>query len=359
MVSYRPISTEAGKIFSFHRKISPDPQTEADIRAQHFIATSLRRRFTNLHIVGEEDLEDTSNTLLQKLVDECIDLDTTFYAGKDGDVPPLLRELDADDVTVWIDPLDGTKEYTLGVVENVTTLIGISYRGFSLAGVIAIPFCNQLIAAGMGVGLHVEGDLSIQPSCHIPPIQAMQIHPYWRLYLPASGSAAPPIPATPSPGPLVKHTNSTPPPTIVTSRSHMTPQITALLSSLNIGQVLRVGGAGNKGVKIITGAADAYVFPQTGTKRWDICAVQAVLEACGGQLTNSYGQIYGYYRDDAAAKVWLRECARAELDASALEGVVEGAKIYLNDNGVLASLKRVVHSSLTLPRESASQFARM
>lgn len=25
---------------------------------------------------------------------------------------------------MWVDPLDGTKEYTLGNVENVTTLIG-------------------------------------------------------------------------------------------------------------------------------------------------------------------------------------------------------------------------------------------
>lgn len=34
-------------------------------------------------------------------------------------------------------------------------------------------------------------------------------------------------------------------------------------------------------IMLLEGAADAYVFPSLGTKKWDTCAPQAILEAAG------------------------------------------------------------------------------
>ena len=43
---------------------------------------------------------------------------------------------------VWVDPLDGTKEYTLGydVAHEVTVLIGVAWNGRPIAGVVNQPF---------------------------------------------------------------------------------------------------------------------------------------------------------------------------------------------------------------------------
>lgn len=47
---------------------------------------------------------------------------------------------------VWVDPLDGTKEYTLGpdVSHEVTVLIGVAWNGKPIAGVVNQPFANHL-----------------------------------------------------------------------------------------------------------------------------------------------------------------------------------------------------------------------
>ena len=44
-------------------------------------------------------------------------------------IPHNFQKVDLKDICVFIDPLDGTKEFTVGNLEGVITLIGISYRG--------------------------------------------------------------------------------------------------------------------------------------------------------------------------------------------------------------------------------------
>ena len=43
---------------------------------------------------------------------------------------------------VWVDPLDGTKEFTQGLLDHVTVLIGLSWQGKSIGGVIHQPYFN-------------------------------------------------------------------------------------------------------------------------------------------------------------------------------------------------------------------------
>ena len=47
---------------------------------------------------------------------------------------------DVGDLTVWVDPLDATKEYTEGHLDHVTVLIGIAFGDDAVAGVIHQPF---------------------------------------------------------------------------------------------------------------------------------------------------------------------------------------------------------------------------
>jgi 3'(2'), 5'-bisphosphate nucleotidase len=54
--------------------------------------------------------------------------------------PPDLTSVDEKDVVVWVDPLDGTGEFTKGFYEDVTVLVGIAVEGKPVAGVIHQPF---------------------------------------------------------------------------------------------------------------------------------------------------------------------------------------------------------------------------
>ncbi|XP_018654695.1 hypothetical protein Smp_019610 [Schistosoma mansoni] len=50
---------------------------------------------------------------------------------------------------------------------------------------------------------------------------------------------------------------------------------------------------GFKAISLIKGDADMYIHPST-TRRWDVCAPQAVLESVGGRLTGLDGSPLGF-----------------------------------------------------------------
>lgn len=43
---------------------------------------------------------------------------------------------------MWVDPLDGTSEFTEGLLDHVTVLIGIAWKGKAVGGVIHQPYYN-------------------------------------------------------------------------------------------------------------------------------------------------------------------------------------------------------------------------
>ena len=45
-------------------------------------------------------------------------------------------------LVVWVDPLDGTSEFTQGLLDHVTVLIGVAWKGKSIGGVIHQPYFN-------------------------------------------------------------------------------------------------------------------------------------------------------------------------------------------------------------------------
>lgn len=47
-----------------------------------------------------------------------------------------------EDLTVWIDPLDGTKGFTEGHIHHITCIIGISVKNRPRLGIIHKPFSS-------------------------------------------------------------------------------------------------------------------------------------------------------------------------------------------------------------------------
>ncbi|XP_053737961.1 3'(2'),5'-bisphosphate nucleotidase 1 isoform X3 [Synchiropus splendidus] len=231
-----------------------DLQTLADRLAQQSICASLARRFPKVTIIGEEDLpsEEVSEDLIESGQSEEI-LQKTC--------PVELSGITEEELVVWVDPLDGTKEYTEGLLDNVTVLIGIAHAGRAIAGVINQPFFNYQLGPGAHLGRTLWG-------------------------MPGLGAFGFQLQEAPGDRRVV-----------TTTRSHSNKVVTDCVEAMEPHQVVRVGGAGNKIIQLIEGRATAYVFASPGCKKWDTCAPEAILHAVGGKLTDMHNRPYRYHAD--------------------------------------------------------------
>uniref|UniRef100_A0A915AFS6 3'(2'),5'-bisphosphate nucleotidase n=1 Tax=Parascaris univalens TaxID=6257 RepID=A0A915AFS6_PARUN len=216
-----------------------DLQTEADRSAQYCIVKSLQQKFgAKLTVIGEEERVSVAPYLELSYSAEVLKID--------DNCPVELREVNVDDVVVWVDPLDGTSEFAQAnrdgspLLQQVTVLIGISYKGRSVAGVIHQPYWgeNQIgrtIWAIVGAGAHGI-DIVREKSERV----------------------------------------------VVTTRSHSSTTVADALQALKkcglADSVQPVGGAGYKVIRCLEGAA-AYVFASPGCKKWDTAAPEAVIVA--------------------------------------------------------------------------------
>jgi 3'-phosphoadenosine 5'-phosphosulfate (PAPS) 3'-phosphatase len=55
----------------------------------------------------------------------------------------LFETFNIKDAVVWIDPLDGTRDFVDGNLSAVTVLIGLSLQGKSRIGVVHNPFSEE------------------------------------------------------------------------------------------------------------------------------------------------------------------------------------------------------------------------
>lgn len=232
-----------------------DLQTEADRSAQHAIVSSLNSLFPGLTIIGEETLSESKEPVTGQLDTSVIDLASEKC-------PENLKNVPLEDVVVWVDPLDGTAEYTQGLLDHVTTLIGIAVKGKPVAGVIGQPYFNYTGLTGRTGrtvwGIEGVGAFGLKPQ---------KLHSY------KDG--------------LV----------IAVTRGHPSEALTDSLAALDPKTILRLGGAGHKALWVLEGKAHIYFHPTRGCKKWDTCAADAILRTQNGLLTDILGGEIPYGRD--------------------------------------------------------------
>lgn len=217
---------------------------------------SLARQYPMLNIIGEEGQSDVSSVPTDWIITEG---DTDFLA-KQTTSPESLNNVLEGDLVLWIDPLDGTAEYTQGLHEHVTVLIGLALNDRAIGGIIHQPFFNN---GSQPIGRTIWG------------LKGLGCGGFTPIDPPADRFV------------------------VTTTRSHCTELVTSALNALNPDEIIRVGGAGYKVLQLLEGKAHAYVFASPGCKKWDTCAPEAVLEAHGGVLTDIAGEHYSYGKDVA------------------------------------------------------------
>jgi len=81
---------------------------------------------------------------------------------------------------------------------------------------------------------------------------------------------------------------------VVASRQRPAAVSRHLALRLGVRALTALGSAGMKGIAVATGAADAYVTPRFGGKRWDACAIDALITGAGGRFTDADGAPLAY-----------------------------------------------------------------
>jgi len=228
-----------------------DPVTDADLRSNRVLMGRLAAAFPGLKVASEErggahtpgPEEILAATAARSRLRSKV-AHTSVAAGR---------------VTVWVDPLDATKEFVEGLVQYVTVMACVAVDGRPAAGVVHFPFLGRTV---WGMSPQLAG--AAAPSS-------------------TSFSVAPPPPTAGVKGRPLR---------FVVSRSHAG-RVAESAAELGASEIVGAGGAGYKAVELLDGKADAYVH-STLIKKWDLCAGDALLRSQGGALTGLAGEPVDY-----------------------------------------------------------------
>jgi 3'(2'), 5'-bisphosphate nucleotidase len=226
-----------------------DPCTAADLQSQLLIMSNLLHYFPDLTVTGEEELRLESSAVLPRL---SLDLISPCL------LPQSLRELELSDLNVWVDPLDGTLDFVNGNLISVTTLIGVAQRGRPIFGAVGHVFAETPLVywGGPGIGtFRTTGDDSWE-EFKLPPQERFIV-----------GS----------------------------TKNHEDAQLVEFIQSLGADEVIKIGGSGCKTLSVLLGDTAAHVFPKGQAKKWDGCAVEALITSYPeGRYTAMDGLPYDY-----------------------------------------------------------------
>lgn len=297
--------------------------TRADIDAQRVIVTSLRHYWElkgeHLNLVGEE--EDTiesngSTNAAPHLRGDLLMKNRTmsFFSpvGLDQISEPFVAD-SLSQVTIYVDPLDGTREFVDGRYENVTCLIGIAIDGKPAGGVIGMPFASftslshttttstsevHIVYGLVGCGIgHFTGTFDLD-------------HKTISLHTLTGQPGIPPVPVcspkSPNSAARAVFVDNSRRVVFMTGDSFAnSPMLSSILSAANdvvsdeyIDSIQHavIGGAGKKMLLCAYASCDSleieiptFSFKKQSTYLWDTCAPEAILCAVGGKVTDIYG----------------------------------------------------------------------
>lgn len=236
-----------------------DPITLGDQYSHEEIVGTIKKAYGDSIFIYSEEKE--SHKLDLSTMDEPkYQLGSKFDKHIDASDDLVAKE----DVTIWVDPLDATKEYTENLLNYVTTMVCVAVKGEPVIGVIHKPFRDdnlRTVFGWVGHGSNVA-DKSLE-------------HPEREKY-------------------------------VIVSRSHKGDVEQVVQKYITGSQAIGAGGAGYKVEELFGYPSDndlkqtpaAYVHT-TLIKKWDICAGNALLNHFGGKMTQLSGENIDYNHHDS------------------------------------------------------------
>ncbi|KAL3275524.1 hypothetical protein HHI36_020283 [Cryptolaemus montrouzieri] len=216
--------------------------TSADFRSHCTMVNTIKNKYPSLNIISEESDATCSND------------NENYHSTKFDSAIDFLEDewVHIEDITIWIDPLDATHEFTEKLYQYVTTMVCVALNGRPVIGVIHKPFQN--VTSWAWVGKAKSYDLNSRSKVNNEKLR------------------------------------------ISISRSHSGKIREVLHSKLNDYELVVAAGAGYKSLQVAYGEVDAYLHA-TAIKKWDICAGNAIIDASGGQMTDKENNKIDYSRE--------------------------------------------------------------
>ena len=157
----------------------------------------------------------------------------------------------------FVDPLDGTREFLADNGEFVV-MIGYVEDNRAVAGAVWSPMQGRGWAGGPDLGAYLFAADGSQQSIQATNVDSLEQA------------------------------------TLLTSRFAPGPVMRQSLEALGVSRVIERGSAGLKGVAVADGEADLYISPGPSGKKWDACAIDAIVTGAGGTFTDMDGQAINY-----------------------------------------------------------------
>jgi 3'(2'), 5'-bisphosphate nucleotidase len=183
---------------------------------------------------------------------------------EEGD-PRAVGDFRRAERVLFVDPLDGTQEFIDRNGEFVV-MIGLVAGAGAVAGVIHAPVSGVAWVGGVGLGAWRVDPTGPRVPVHVSAIRELAQ---------ARG---------------------------VASRSHRSLRLERTLAALGLREVRSIGSAGLKGAQVAEGLAEAYVHTGGGLKQWDVCAVDALVTAAGGRISDTTGAPIEYRAQSLACE---------------------------------------------------------
>lgn len=159
---------------------------------------------------------------------------------------------------LFVDPVDGTRDFIAHNGE-FAVMIGYAEEGRATVGVVLCPALGKTY-----LGIEGEGAFEVAADGARTPIRVS-----------ASADLATARCAV--------------------SRFHRSKTIDERLARLGVKELVAVGSAGLKAVRVATAELELYAHPSGGpVKLWDACAPDAIVRAAGGLYTDGAGRPFDY-----------------------------------------------------------------
>jgi inositol monophosphatase 3 len=238
--------------------------TKGDLASHKIMVHGLSATFPGLQVISEEenhnpDLDDEDDVVKPFHLNH-----DPFVFSEELNALPHNMKVPMKLLTVWIDPLDATQEYTEtnddALLKYVTTMVCVALNGNPVIGVIHKPFEHKTYWGWKGQG--VSSSISTMDRK----------------------------------GVIGNRTSIRD--VIIVSRSH--PGLVDAFIKESLGsdvEIVHAGGAGYKILQVMEGHADAYVH-NTLIKKWDICAPNALIDSIDGHMSSLDGYSISYSMDD-------------------------------------------------------------
>lgn len=272
------------------------PLTQADVSSHKLITDTLKSFWPGISLVSEEDDPAEAEVEAPELGPVSLDRFAPEHDEQGVSVP-------LSDVTIWVDPLDATKEFTEDMLQYITVMLCVAVRGEPVAGIVYQPFAR---------------DTTERPDVDAVPGEPGRLawaikHPTIRQtpwYGGFDATAATGARRPPGGGEPIR---------VAVSRSHPG-ELKAPIEAVG-GEMRAAGGAGYKTLMLLDGEADLYLH-RTRIQKWDVCAADAILTARGGGFVTWEGTELRYASGNPTDYVNAKGLLGA-LDAADLSKYVE------------------------------------